>query len=908
MLLRPIRSHNKVFKLANWRIELHISTSPTLNKKNDNREDVNRRLYDLLDDMDKDEVNLSNALSVRVEKRPKTRSNNVYAQKPSSTIFWQVLGNGTYGGSSSLLLQTNFKKYLFNCGEGTQRLTYQFRGGRRILSQLGHVFITSKTWRYLAGLPGVCLSARSENARSITIHGPPGCMELYEAVKGFVTLFEFDVHAHNNDDGIFNDRNVKVEDVKLHRTEKKKCPDLPPNWKGDEQGRWDDYDDTVHAYICQFNHWSDKLDSKRLRDPKHDKGVLRKLMAGGEVAMKDGKFVKSANMKKRSEHLSSFLVLDVPDLEYLNSFENCEKLQNVENLEGVFHFTPYEVVITKSYRKWMRQMGEHVNHIFLNESCKGLGLPPVSEHSLKLGMIRKDLFPALVGAQDILAETEVEDVVKYDMEDSNSRTPMILGVTGLRLNVRPHDLIKIDYSEVAIFNKELAVSDMLEGTSTIEGNEERDIYIRGMKKDLEYALTYNPDPLKSLTDKLAALDGIKQQPAASSSSTSYPVITFLGTGSTIASLTRNVAGILVETHPGSFILMDCGEGTFSQLVRLKGKEGAEKVLMNLKGIYISHMHADHHLGLISLIQYRERAFMTRNTEIKKLYIISTGRLAEYLTYYHSKFESVLCNVELVKCEQLILYNMRDRKTLTEDPSMKHQLLYPDTLSRVLSDLGLVELYTSRALHSPHAFCLAIRTNAGYKLAYSGDTRPFQPFRDICAWGGAPDLLIHEATVEHFRQMDAIIKKHSTFTEAIQEGHAMNAKFTLLTHFSQRYGKIPCLDEIQGKPNVGIAFDNMVVNPDTMKMIPALYPAITRLFWKHILDIKRWEKGYKTKFGENGCVGSSSIPIGSTPSNEDEKKQLAEMLQKRYEQKLQWSSDLKHRSLLLKKQEDEFFSS
>ena len=90
MLLRPIRSYNKVFKLANWRIKLHLSTSPTLNKKNDNREDVNRRLYDLLEDMDKDEVNLSNALSVRVERRPKTRSNNVYAQKPSSTIFWQV--------------------------------------------------------------------------------------------------------------------------------------------------------------------------------------------------------------------------------------------------------------------------------------------------------------------------------------------------------------------------------------------------------------------------------------------------------------------------------------------------------------------------------------------------------------------------------------------------------------------------------------------------------------------------------------------------------------------------------------------------------------------------------------------------------------------------------------------------
>ena len=48
--------------------------------------------------------------------------------------------------------------------------------------------------------------------------------------------------------------------------------------------------------------------------------------------------------------------------------------------------------------------------------------------------------------------------------------------------------------------------------------------------------------------------------------------------------------------------------------------------------------------------------------VKKLYIISTHRLAEYLTTYHSMFEPLLCNTELVKCEQLILYNLRVEDT------------------------------------------------------------------------------------------------------------------------------------------------------------------------------------------------------------------------------------------------------
>ena len=55
-------------------------------------------------------------------------------------------------------------------------------------------------------------------------------------------------------------------------------------------------------------------------------------------------------------------------------------------------------------------------------------------------------------------------------------------------------------------------------------------------------------------------------------------------------------------------------------------------------------------------------------------------------------------------------------------------------------------------------------------------------------------------MEHFMIYDAMIKKHSTFTEAIEEGRAMEAGFTMLTHFSQRYAKMPMLTEIEGEKN------------------------------------------------------------------------------------------------------------
>lgn len=50
-------------------------------------------------------------------------------------------------------------------------------------------------------------------------------------------------------------------------------------------------------------------------------------------------------------------------------------------------------------------------------------------------------------------------------------------------------------------------------------------------------------------------------------------------------------------------MLDCGEGTAQQLERRYGVE-TKNMLRDLKCIFISHAHADHHLGLISLLRRR----------------------------------------------------------------------------------------------------------------------------------------------------------------------------------------------------------------------------------------------------------------------------------------------------------------
>ena len=44
------------------------------------------------------------------------------------------------------------------------------------------------------------------------------------------------------------------------------------------------------------------------------------------------------------------------------------------------------------------------------------------------------------------------------------------------------------------------------------------------------------------------------------------------------------------------LLLDCGEGTYGQLVRRYGAD-TDAVLAGLRLIWISHIHADHHAGL-----------------------------------------------------------------------------------------------------------------------------------------------------------------------------------------------------------------------------------------------------------------------------------------------------------------------
>ena len=75
----------------------------------------------------------------------------------------------------------------------------------------------------------------------------------------------------------------------------------------------------------------------------------------------------------------------------------------------------------------------------------------------------------------------------------------------------------------------------------------------------------------------------------------------------------NVEAFRFTTHtwdPFSYMLFDCDEGTLQQLNRKFGYEKTLEILKNLTAIYISHLHADHQMGFIGIVQQREAGLLT----------------------------------------------------------------------------------------------------------------------------------------------------------------------------------------------------------------------------------------------------------------------------------------------------------
>ncbi|KAI9735317.1 MAG: hypothetical protein M1818_006512 [Claussenomyces sp. TS43310] len=285
-------------------------------------------------------------------------------------------------------------------------------------------------------------------------------------------------------------------------------------------------------------------------------------------------------------------------------------------------------------------------------------------------------------------------------------------------------------------------------------------------------------------------------------------VTTLGTGSALPSKYRNVSATLLRVPGHGNYLFDCGENTLGQLKRVFGSELPE-ILQDLKVIWISHLHADHHLGTAAVIRAWDRETSRDSDQrSKRLTVASDHGMLKWLEEYSSIEDYGYSRVEP-------LY-------------MGHVNNFHETFSTAqTTQLGLASIQACHVSHCHNALAVVFNFPNGFKVAYSGDCRPSQDFARI---GRGATLLIHEATFDDELQGDAIAKKHSTTSEALDIGRRMGARRILLTHFSQRYQKIPVMDDRDGKDQVAIvAFDYMKCKLGDFAKLAEFRPALLKLY-------------------------------------------------------------------------------
>ncbi|MCJ1443946.1 MAG: hypothetical protein MMC23_004446 [Stictis urceolatum] len=289
----------------------------------------------------------------------------------------------------------------------------------------------------------------------------------------------------------------------------------------------------------------------------------------------------------------------------------------------------------------------------------------------------------------------------------------------------------------------------------------------------------------------------------------------LGTGSALPSKYRNVSATLVRVPGIGSYLLDCGENTLGQLSRIYSEEELLELLRDLRMIWISHLHADHHLGIASIIKawykatigeqhagvkdknHSNRLFPPYNNSCtgRPLFIMSEPGMIEWIREY-----SMVEDIGYEYLAPVIVYGAARRKPASTTLMWQGQALsFHDAHSGIVEDLksatGLEDFAAANVPHCHGAKAVSLTFPGGFKVSYSGDCRPSQDFVDI---GQSSTVLIHEATFDDELKGDAKAKKHSTTSEAIGVGLAMNARRIILTHFSQRYQKIPSMNSLNNK--------------------------------------------------------------------------------------------------------------
>lgn len=471
--------------------------------------------------------------------------------------YLQVLGNGTDTGETtpSVLLFFDAYRYVFNVGEGFQRYCFQHR---LKLGKLNDVFLTRMSTEAAGGVPGLLITLSEfgiggSHGVTFKLHGPMKLDRFFNAVRSFVSIPDeqmcsnFGSEATEGVLGAPLVSNAQVEIRPILLLPQKQASNAPSPFLTDEEVP--DLQTLVPAacYVCQLS----DVKGKFLPDKAKALGVavgpdFAKLVSGCCVESATGGIVHPHEVMEPTLPGPTVIIVDCPDLDYTSCLFSATGFERYFKCDAVVvHLTPFEVATSVGYVNWMAKFSSQTQHIFVNEKATHASaiMRKAAVIQTKLNLVDGGYFP-LPKMETVHQEWRQEGIVS--------------GKDLLRYHLKPLGKKGVDASQLLEpFDGQEIVSNFKtedpSAMTAIEQFHER----RKAVRQTQCPVHIQPDELE---------------------------ITFLGTGSAIPSKYRNVTGIYLDFFDRGSMILDCGEGSYGQLIRRLGRQGAEEAVKKLKHV------------------------------------------------------------------------------------------------------------------------------------------------------------------------------------------------------------------------------------------------------------------------------------------------------------------------------------
>ena len=488
--------------------------------------------------------------------------------------------------------------------------------------------------------------------------------------------------------------------------------------------------------------------------------LCSQLTSGISVRLENGATVTPEMVLDPMKPGRGVAIVDLPNKRYLSDLMKRPEWTNETIMEGVeaiiWILGPKMKLGDLALESFMRSLPNTKHIVSSKTTCPDyLALDSSAASAVRLSKIWEDVFP--VPVHDNVSTPQQDLYVEHLQTSASHNNFYLRAERGLQLQIEP-------VSEV----RKLEVEPYLDTAKVID----------------EMPTNVHELALRAT----AACTGSMQH-----HSDFDPEIVTLGTGAASPSKYRNVSATLLRIPQKGSYLFDCGENTLGQLSRVYTPRELDDVLLDIRLIWVSHLHADHHLGTVSVIAAQRRAWRRRQAVAEEgrsqepfLVVASEAHMIGFLEDYGS--------VENVDHVRKVVASPDEGLQLGGKPYSFSADGVPIKLMR-----------TCNVSHCAGAQAVSVTFETGFKFSYSGDCRPCSSFVEI---GSQSDVLVHEATFDDGLEGDALAKKHCTTGEALAVAARMGAKNVVLTHFSQRYQKIPVLSDVKLPKNTH--FDDAIV--------------------------------------------------------------------------------------------------